>query len=72
MIDAVDRIWVRFKKEGGTVLHTYWTIGRYDAVITLYAPDERSALKALMRCGDLLSTETMLAIPRAGAVRLVE
>jgi len=72
MIDDVDRIWDRFKKEGGTVLHAYWTIGRYDAVITLEAPDEKSALRALMRWGDLLSTETMLAIPRADAVRLVE
>ncbi len=71
-MEEVDRNWERLKKEGGALLHAYWTFGRYDAVITLEASDEKTALKALMRMGDFVSTETMLAIPRTEAVKLLE
>jgi uncharacterized protein with GYD domain len=72
ILDEVNRYWDHFKKENGRLLHAYWTFGRYDAVITLEAPDEKSALRALMRWGDLLETETLLAIPRDEALRLIE
>ena len=72
MIRQADELWARFKKEGGNVLSAYWTIGRYDAIITMEAPNEKAALKALMRWGDLLHTETMVAIPRDDAVKLLE
>jgi uncharacterized protein with GYD domain len=68
----VNKNWERFKKENGKLLHAYWTFGRYDAVITLEAPDEKAALRALMRWGDMLETETMLAIPRDDAMHLLE
>ncbi len=44
----------------------------YDAVMILEAPDEKTALKTLMRGGDYLNTETLLAIPRAEALKLLE
>jgi len=53
-------------------LQAYWTFGRYDAVAILEAPNEKTALKALMRGGDHLSIETLLAIPRAEAVKLLD
>ncbi len=54
------------------MISAYWTIGRYDAIVTLEAPSERVALKALMRFGDYLSTETLLAVQREDAVKLLE
>ncbi len=72
VIDEVNRNWDKFKKENGKLLHAYRTFGRYDAVITMEAPDEKAALRALMRWGDLLDTETLLAIPRDDALQLIE
>ncbi len=72
MVQQADRLWNKFKDEGGKVISSYWTIGRYDAVVTIEAPNEKAALKALMRWGDLLHTETLVAIPRDEAVKLLE
>lgn len=54
------------------MVSAYWTIGRYDAIVTLEAPSERVALKALMRFGDYLNTETLLAVQREDAIKLLE
>lgn len=72
MIQETDKLWDRLRKEGGKVISAYWTIGRYDAIVTLEASTEKVALKALMRWGDYLNTETLVAIPREEAVKLLE
>jgi len=72
MISEMDHNWELLKKDGGNLLQAYWTFGRYDAVVILEAPNEKVALKALMRGGDHLNIETLLAIPRGEAVRLLE
>ena len=72
MIEETDKLWARFKKEGGNVVSAYWTLGRYDAVLTIEAPNEKAALKALMRWGDMLHTETLVAVPRDEAVKLLK
>jgi len=59
-------------KEGGKVLGMYWTLGRYDAVLITEAKDEKAAMKALLRWGDLVSTETLVAVSREEAVKLLE
>ncbi len=70
-IREADKLWDQLRKEGGKVISAYWTIGRYDAIVTLEAPSERAALKALMRWGDYLNTETLVAVPREEVVKLV-
>ncbi len=72
MLREIDKLWDRLRKEGGKMISAYWTIGRYDAIVTVEAPTERVALKALMRFGDYLSTETLLAVQREDAVKLLE
>ena len=64
MISEMDHDWDLLKKDGGNLIQAYWTFGRYDAVVILDAPNEKIALKALMRGGDHLNIETLLAIPR--------
>lgn len=66
------KLFEQLVKEGGKILGIYWTLGRYDAVAIIEGPDEKAAMKALMRWGDLLSTETLVAIPREEAVKLLE
>ena len=67
-----DKIFERLKAEGGKVLSVYWTLGRYDAVLTIDAPNERAAMKTLVRWGDMLNTETLIAVPRDEATKMVE
>jgi len=59
-------------KEGAKILGMYWTLGRYDAILITEAKDEKAAIKALLRWGDLVSTETLVAVPREEAIKLVE
>jgi uncharacterized protein with GYD domain len=55
----------------GIKLHVYWTLGRYDAVTIIEAPTENEALKTLLLWKDVIDTETMVAIPREEAIKLL-
>jgi len=59
------------KKEGVKLLGVYWTLGRYDSVAVWEAKDERTMMKALLRWGDMLSTETLVMVPREEALKLL-
>ena len=58
-------------KKLGTIIRTYWTMGRYDAVAIIEAPTEKDAMKALLGFQDIIITETMLAVPREEAIKLL-
>jgi uncharacterized protein with GYD domain len=53
-------------------LNIYYTLGRYDVVVIFEAPDEKIAMKMAMSIGDIESTETLVAVPREEAMKLVE
>jgi uncharacterized protein with GYD domain len=53
------------------VLAFYWTFGRYDSILILEAPNEKTVMKILMQVGDYVATETMVAIPREEAIKLL-
>ncbi len=59
-------------KEGAKILGWYWTLGRYDIVMITEGKDEKSAMKWALRVGELASTETMVAVPREQAIKLLE
>lgn len=59
-------------KQGAKILGTYWTMGRYDAITIIEGKDEKSCMKALLKMGDTAATETLIAIPREEAIKLVE
>ncbi len=60
------------KKEGSIVRATYWTLGRYDAVVIMEAPNERAIMKSSIARGDWARVETLIAIPAEEARKLVE
>ena len=60
------------KKEGIKYLGIYYTLGRYDSVAIFEAPDEKIAMKAFIRRGEHLATETLVAVPAEEARKLVE
>ena len=67
-----NKIFDKFAKEGGKVIDVYWTLGRYDSVGIIEAKNEKAVMKALLRWFDTDSFETMVAIPRKEAVKLIE
>jgi len=67
-----EKLFKQAAKEGLKILGFYWTLGRFDSVLIAEWPDEKTAMKALLRWGDMLSTETLVAVPRDEAVKLLE
>ena len=60
------------EKEGVKIIGFYWTLGRYDTVVIMEAAGEKKAMKANIMVGDIVSTETMVALTREEAIKLVE
>jgi uncharacterized protein with GYD domain len=73
MTDEVTKMTMEMaQKEGIKILSFYWTLGRYDTVVTMEAANEKAAMKMNMMVSDFVSTQTMVGIPREEAIKLVE
>ena len=70
MIDQSTKRLEELAKQG-IKLNVYWTLGRYDAVTIIEAPTEKEAMKTLLIFQDIVTTETMVAVPRAEAIKLL-
>ena len=55
----------------GIKMRVYWTLGSYDGVTIIEAPSEKEAMKAILLFQDVVETETLVAIPREEAIKLV-
>ena len=53
------------------IIGTYWTLGRFDAVWVYEASSEKDAMKLFIDAGDVASTETLVAVPREEAMKLL-
>ena len=62
----------REKKMGVQFKEIYWTLGRYDAVVILDAPNEKVVMQGSLRRAENMSGETMVAVPAEEARKLVE
>jgi len=60
------------KKDGSIVKATYWTLGRYDAVVIIEAPNEKVIIKSSIARGEWAHVETLVAVPAEEARKLVE
>ena len=72
IVAEANRIIEGASKEGVKFLASYWTLGKYDVVHIIEAPDEKTAMKLSIRVRDLVSAETLLAVSREEATKLVE
>jgi len=72
MITQASKLFEQMVKEGSKIVGRYWTLGRYDAIVIIEGKDEKTAMKSLLRWGDMLSTETLVALTREEAIKLVE
>ena len=59
-------------KEGIEIKCNYWTLGRCDLVTIAEAKDEMTFMNALLRYGDIFSTESLVALSREDAIKLVQ
>lgn len=60
------------EKEGIKFHGIYWTLGRYDEIGIYEAPSEKIAMKSQLRRGDVIASETLVAIPVEEARKLIE
>ncbi len=58
--------------DGVKILGSYWTLGRYDAVWIYEAPNEKVAIQLGIEAGDLMQTQTLVAISREEALKLLK
>ena len=72
MVAQANKLYEQMVKEGINIVGQYWTMGRYDGVTILEAKDEKAGMRALLRWEDSLSLDTLIAIPREEATKLVE
>ena len=72
MMAQSQKLFEQMAKEGGKVVGMYWTLGRYDTVVVTEGKDEKAAMKSLLRWGDIISTETLVAVSREEALKLLE
>jgi uncharacterized protein with GYD domain len=72
MTTQVKAMMREMAREGVKFISFYWTLGRYDTVVIFEARDEKTVMKANIRIGDYISTETLVAVPRDEAIKLIE
>jgi len=58
--------------EGVRIIGTYWTLGKYDAVWVYEAPNEKVAIQLGIDAGEAMQTQTLVAIPREEAMKLLK
>jgi uncharacterized protein with GYD domain len=69
-LDQTTKTFEDLEKKG-VKIRVYWTLGRYDSVSIIEAPSEKDAMKALLRFQDVVETETLVAVPREEALKLI-
>jgi uncharacterized protein with GYD domain len=61
-----------WKNRGINILNWFWTLGRYDAVVVFEAESEKEAMKMSIEISEWVASETLVAIPREEAVKLLK
>jgi len=56
---------------GVKIIATYWTLGRYDSVWIFEGKDEKDAIKLWLPAGGIIRTETLVALSREEALKLL-
>jgi uncharacterized protein with GYD domain len=69
-LDQATKTFKELEKQG-IKMRVYWTLGRYDGVTIIEAPTEKDAMKAILLFQDVVATETLVAVPREEALKLL-
>ena len=71
-LDKLTNYYAEVAKKGVKMKQIYWTLGRYDSVAIIEGPDEKAAMKTLVNLPTELATETLVAVPRSEAMKLLK
>lgn len=74
-IATTDRVFSALQKQGVKIVASYWTLGNYDAVHIFDVPDEgavKRIMKAVMDVSDYVAPETLVALKREDAIKLLD
>ena len=71
MSSQVSKMMEEAKKRGMKLLGFYWTLGRYDTILIVEASNEKEIMKLSIEAADMVTTETMVAIARDEATKLL-
>ena len=73
-VERLDRGAEVAEKHGVRLGQTYWTVGPYDIVVILEAPDDESLSAFLLETGSLgnIRTTTLRAFEREEMARIIE
>lgn len=71
-VAQASKLYEQMVKEGIKIVGQYWTLGRYDGVTITEGKDEKTTMRALLRWEDLLTIDTLIAVPREEIIKLVE
>jgi len=70
IVDNFTKTLKELEKQG-IKMRVYWTLGSYNGVTITEAANEKDVMKVLLPFAGLIDTETMVAIPREEAIRLL-
>ncbi len=71
-LDRMTAYYAELAKQGTKVTQVFWTLGRYDAVLIVEGKDEKTAMQSLMNSPIDIATETLVAVPREEAIRMLK
>ena len=69
-VDKFTKTLEELEKQG-IKMRTYWTLGRYGGLTIIEAPSEKDVMKILLPWVDVVNLETMVAVPRREAIKLL-
>jgi len=67
----VTKMLGELEKKSIKMLGFYWTLGRCDYVMIFEAPTEKDAMKLALDLKEDVTTETLVAVPREEALKLL-
>jgi len=70
--DKMTAYFAGLAKQGVKVHQALWTLGRYDAVVILEGRDEKQAMRNLLDLPVEVATETLVAVSREEAGKLLK
>jgi uncharacterized protein with GYD domain len=71
MSEQATKVMDEIKNMGIKIIGWYWTLGRYDTAVIFEAANEKEALKTSLAVSEFVATETLVAIPREEAIKLL-
>jgi len=71
LAEQATKVMDELKNKGIKIIGWYWTLGRYDTAVIFEAANEKEALKTSLAVADFVASETLVAIPREEAIKLL-